>query len=678
VTDSSTLVHDPAADGGSPLLRIRDLSVETRAGIPLLTGVDLSVAAGTTLGVVGESGSGKSLTALSTMGLLPTGLSTVGGSVHLDGVDLLSLGDDELRKVRGRRIGMILQDPQNSLNPAYTIGSQLIETVRAHDPSLDRKAARRRSIELLERVGIPHADKRMGAYPHEFSGGMAQRVMVALAISSEPDVLIADEPTTALDVTVQAQILSLLRSIQDDLDMTLVLISHDLAVIAQMADEIAVMYAGEVIEQGPVAQVLRAPGHPYTAALLAAQPDAAAPGGRLATIRGGVPEAGTAPSGCRFRPRCDFAVDACAEAHPEMLVHEDGLARCIRLGDINPVARPVDVEITARPERGGHDEPLLRVRDVTKTFRLGGTVFGIGATDFHAVADASFEVYPGETVGIVGESGAGKSTLGRVVLGLEIPSTGSVEFLGRNVHQHSRDDRRVIRRRLSVVFQNPFASLDPSMSVGDSIVEPVATHLPNDHASLRALAKELLEEVGLPAAYVDRRPHELSGGQRQRVAIARALSMRPDLVVCDEAVSALDVSTQAQVLNLLADLQDEHGTAFLFVGHDLAVVNHVSDRIVVMHQGRIVEMGTADDIYERPAHPYTQALLGAVLTTDVDQRQITAAAPTVDAAPSGEGCSFATRCPHVRDECLDTAPTLVAHDDREVACHVVTTAGLRT
>ncbi len=673
-SDHQSSTSTPTISRDEPLLRVTNLAVDAttrQRTVRLLSDVSLEAVAGTTLGVVGESGSGKSLTALSVMGLLPSGLTVEAGTIGFQNQNLVGMSRQAFRNIRGSHVGMIFQDPQNSLNPAYTIGNQLIETIRAHDKTLDKGAARDRAVELLERVGIPSAASRLGDYPHQFSGGMAQRVMIALAISCKPSLLIADEPTTALDVTVQAQILSLLRSLQAEMSMTLVLISHDLSVIAQMADDVAVMYAGEVVEYGKTGQVLRDPQHPYTAALLSAQPEARDDSGRLSVIRGTVPDAGTMITGCKFRDRCDHATDRCAAEHPELLTSNGSSVRCLRSDEITLTRYGASSVPFEKRSKVTSDAPLVSIEAVSKSFRLGGRLLRSSGSEFFAVRDADLKVWPGETLGVVGESGAGKSTLGRIVLGLEQPTSGRVTFDGIDVHAASRRDRRTLHRDMSVVFQNPYASLDPSMSIAESVVEPLTVEQPLGRGERFARAEALLSEVGLSSAYLQRRPHELSGGQRQRVAIARALSLRPRLVVCDEAVSALDVSTQAQVLNLLSDLQAEHNTAYLFVGHDLAVVHHISDRIAVMYQGQVVEVGPSDDIYHRPQHPYTQALLSAVLSVDVDADQIKPQVAPADQPPPTTGCAFAHRCPHVTAVCREVEPRLEPHAQSEVACHLV-------
>jgi peptide/nickel transport system ATP-binding protein len=501
---------------------------------------------------------------------------------------------------------------------------------------------------------------------------MAQRAMIATAISCQPKLLIADEPTTALDVTVQAQILALLRSLQDELDMSLLIISHDLSVIAEMADDVAVFYAGQVVERGDVVTTLTAPQHPYTEALLAAQPETTTKGQVLVSIPGVVPNPDAMPSGCRFHPRCRYATDLCAATEPALI----GGVRCVRHGELilaGVGAAPIAAAPGTAPHEPARGDVLVDVRDLRKEFGLRTGRWG-RKTNFAAVDEVSFTVEQGETLGLVGESGAGKSTVGRLILGLTPPTAGVVRFDGADVGAARRAERRAIRRDVQAVFQNPYASLDPMMTIGDTLSEPLDVHAKLSRAEKRARVAELLGQVGLDTSAAQRYPHELSGGQRQRVAIARALALNPKMIVCDEPVSSLDVSTQAQVLNLLVDLQRRFGIAYLFVGHDLSVVYQISDRVAVMYRGRVVEMGPSEVVYTTPRHPYTQALLAAVLSVDPRARRLTSAVHD-DAEPVAEpstiGCPYADRCPRVMDRCRteDPPPYQVAADVA-VRCHL--------
>jgi peptide/nickel transport system ATP-binding protein len=672
VTPRLTRAVGPSAE--APLLRVDGLTVEARrpdGSVRLVEDISFGLARGQTLGLVGESGSGKTVTAMSIIRLLPPALRIAAGRVEFDGRDVAPMSEPQLRALRGKDIGVVFQDPQNSFNPAYTIGNQMVEAIRAHTNE-SSKAALAHAVSLLDRVGIPRAAKRVKDYPHQLSGGMAQRAMIATAIACEPKLLIADEPTTALDVTVQAQILALLRSLQDELDMSLLIISHDLSVIAEMADDVAVFYAGQVVEQGDVVTTLTAPQHPYTEALLAAQPETTTRGQVLVSIPGIVPNADAMPAGCRFHPRCRYATDACAAAEP---VLESGV-RCLRHAELTLAGVGTRAEVpaaVAAPDAPAPADALVEVRDLRKEFPLRSGRWG-RKTTFAAVDDVGFTIGRGETVGLVGESGAGKSTVGRVILGLTPPTAGTVRFDGGAVGAGRRSERRAIRRDVQAVFQNPYASLDPMMTIGDTLAEPLDVHMKLGRAEKRARVSELLGQVGLDTGAAQRYPHELSGGQRQRVAIARALALNPKLIVCDEPVSSLDVSTQAQVLNLLVDLQRRFGIAYLFVGHDLSVVYQISDRVAVMYRGRIVEMGPSEVVYRAPRHPYTQALLAAVLSIDPRARRLDTARPDgadVSAEPATVGCPYADRCPHVMDRCrTDDPPPLEVAPGVRVRCHL--------
>ena len=660
---SDPAMAPPPAAAPSPLLEVVGLGIDVQRSsgpLRLVGDVSFRIDAGRTLGIVGESGSGKSVTAMSLMRLLPSQLRIATGTVMFDGQDLAHLSEPQLRRVRGNEIGVVFQDPQNSLNPAFTIGNQMVETIRAHT-DLSRRAARARAVALLDRVGIYRAASRINDYPHQMSGGMAQRVMIAMAISLGPKLLIADEPTTALDVTVQAQILSLLRSLQAETGMGLLIISHDLSVIAETADEVVVMYGGQIVERGHVVEVLTAPTHPYTEALLAAQPESTAKGMQLATIPGIVPNAEAMPAGCRFNPRCAYALAVCRETAPslvEVIGRETTSVRCVRHDELFlrgvGIAVEADSPVVART-KDADATILLEADGLTREYGLRGGRLG-RKSSFRAVDDASFVLRDGETLGVVGESGAGKSTVGRMVLGLTSASSGTVRFAGNDISTQRGEERRTTRRDIQVVFQNPYASLDSTMTIGESVAEPLEVHHRGTKSERAARVAELLQQVGLDPSLAGRRPHELSGGQRQRVAIARGLALNPKLIVCDEPVSALDVSTQAQVINLLRDLQDRFGIAYLFVGHDLSVVYQISDRIAVMYHGRIVEMGPADEIYHSPKHPYTIALLSAVLSIDPRQRRLTATPSVAAGEPSATGCAYANRCQHVMDRCRNEVP----------------------
>ncbi|MEX2099805.1 MAG: ABC transporter ATP-binding protein [Acidimicrobiia bacterium] len=606
----------------APILDVEHLALDvtTREGTTrLVDDISLTIGAGETVGLVGESGSGKSLTALAILRLLPSGITQSGGTIRFDGRDMQALSDRELRALRGSEIAVIFQDPQNSLNPAYTVGNQLVESIRVKNKGVSKREAQRTSVELLDRVGIDRAEERLRQYPYEFSGGMAQRVMIALAIANRPRLLVADEPTTALDVTVQEQILALLESLRAEFDMSLLLISHDLGVVGTTADRVTVVYAGQRVETGTVREALMRPLHPYTEALLAAQPEGNEKGKLLRTIDGSVPSASDMPEGCRFAGRCAYTLPVCLEPQVWVDVNDTAGVRCVRHGELRltgfiRAATVPAAAIDTTPVASA----LLTVTGLGKEYGTRSRRFGGDARKLVAVDDVSFQIAEGETLGLVGESGAGKSTIGRLILGLAEPTSGSIVFDGADISRGSRP--RSLSREIQVIFQNPYATLDPLMRVGESIAEPIEAHERLSKAARRDRVALLLTDVGLDRAIADRYPHQLSGGQRQRVAIARALALRPRLVVCDEPVSALDVSTQAQVINLLKTVQEEHQLAYLFIGHDLGIVYHISDRVAVMRNGRIIECGPAEAVYSSPSDPYTKQLLASqpLLAADIE------------------------------------------------------------
>ena len=569
-----------------PVLSIRDLSVSFRSdGVwrPVVEGLSFDVGPHETVAVVGESGSGKSVTALSVMRLLPQANSRVEGVIRLEGRDILNLSEKQMREVRGDVVSMIFQEPMTSLNPVLTIGFQIAETLIYHR-QLDRKAADAETLRILERVRMPAARQRLNEYPHRFSGGMRQRVMIAMALACNPKLLIADEPTTALDVTVQAQILELIKLLQDEEGMAVVFITHDMGVVAEIADRVVVMWKGRKVEEGAAAQVLENPRHPYTQALLAAVP-------RLGSMK--------------------------SEPLPKPFPETEG-------GEAAPNA--VFALADSGGEAGGASHPagrsILEVTNLVTRFPVRSGIFGRVSGRVHAVEDVSFSLHAGETLALVGESGCGKSTIGRSILRLVEPSGGRVLFEGQDVRALDRKGLRMMRQRMQMIFQDPFASLNPRKSIGAAIAEPIIVHgvAPSREAPDRVA--DLLRKVGLTPDMAERYPHEFSGGQRQRVAIARALALAPKLIVADEAVSALDVSVKARVVNLLMRLQAEMGLAFLFISHDIAVVERISHRIAVMFLGEIVEIGPRAAIIENPRHPYTKKLIAAVPALDPARRGV--------------------------------------------------------
>ncbi|WP_436778005.1 ABC transporter ATP-binding protein [Yinghuangia sp. YIM S09857] len=658
---------DPGADSAAPevrgaptLLRVRGLHVafdSDRGPVHAVRGVDFDLARGETLAIVGESGSGKSTTALALTRMLPTGGRVTAGAVLLDGpggagppLDLAAASGTELRRVRGARIGMVFQDPMTSLNPLLTVGRHLDEAMRAHGRG-DRRARAARAAELLDMVGIPDAARRMRDHPHQFSGGMRQRVMIALALANEPDILLADEPTTALDPTVQAQILDLLDGLARDLGTATVLITHNMGVVARSSARVMVMYGGRVVEQGRTADVLTAPQHPYTAGLLRAVPRLDAPyGQRLEGIPGTPPDLAAPPAGCAFADRCPLVSDRCRTEQPPSRVAADGrTVACWVSGAPAPGPVPVATP-TARVSTGpgspattasGNSEvpegEAFRTADPVLSVRSLGKVFHSRRNRVVALDDVSLDLARGETLGVVGESGSGKSTLVRTIVGVHPATAGRVLFEGRDVTRPGRAELRALRQGVQMVFQDPYASLNPRMTVGAIIADPLVSQGIGTPAEHRRRVGELLERVGLEASFADRYPRDFSGGQRQRVGIARALAPEPAVLICDEPVSALDVSVQAQVVNLLADLQADLGLSMVFIAHDLAVVRQISHRIAVMRAGRVVETGPAERVCADPQHPYTQALLAAVPSPvpGADRSTSATSVPTPSATAEG-------------------------------------------
>ena len=673
------------------LLAVEGLSVAFATGRgPVLAVEDVSftVAPGEVLGVVGESGSGKSVTALAVMGLLPRPPARVtAGRVLFDGTDLLTLPERRLRRVRGPGIGMMFQEPMSSLNPVFSIGDQVGETIRAHE-RVGPAECRTRTVALLDRVGIPSAARRLDDYPHQMSGGQRQRVMIAIALACNPRLLIADEPTTALDVTIQAQILDLLLELRAERDMAVLLITHNMGVVAETADRVLVMYSGGVVEQSPAASLFRAPAHPYTLGLLSCVPSMEMDRPRLAAIGGSLPDPARRPPGCRFAPRCLLHIPECDRAVPPLLpTGPDRAAACIRTAafasvmvgldeapppdEYEPVPVPVPVPVPALGAKLAG--ALVETRALSRHYlvRTGG-LFRARVTHLRAVDEVSLSIATGETLGLVGESGCGKSTLGRMLVRLQPATSGEFRFDGADVTTLEGAGLLRLRRAMQIVFQDPFGSLNPRMSVGDIVMEPLLIHGARADAATRTRVAEMLEAVGLPARAARRYPHEFSGGQRQRVGIARALILRPRFVVLDEPVSALDVSVQAGIVNLLQDLQAELGLTYLFIAHDLPVVKHVADRVAVMYLGRIVEVADKRAIYAAPLHPYTQALIAAapsVTPGRVRPKRGTGDVPSALAMPTG--CRFHPRCPFVMDRCRTVEPVLTTPaSGHSVACHL--------
>jgi peptide/nickel transport system ATP-binding protein len=741
----------------APVLDIQNLSTHiklTSSVVQAVGNVDMQIDAGETLGVVGESGCGKSMTGLSIMGLLPPGGSIVNGSIKLDGRELVGLKGEELRRLRGNEIAMIFQDPLTSLDPTKSIGYQVSEPVRLHRGA-SKAEALDRAVQVLGLVGLPRPKERLSDYPHQLSGGLRQRVMIAMALACEPKLLIADEPTTALDVTIQAQILALLRDLKERLGMAMLLITHDMGVIAGHADRVNVMYAGRVVETAEAATLFEQMHHPYTQALLASIPQLHQDAKKaLHAIPGLPPDLAHLPQGCRFAARCSRATDKCRAEEPPLsgktfdhkfacwhpvdgplvltviggagpdaestgLVASDaesmresaagdqvGFVTDAQLSDpsqtapdtqepaqepavfeaVTVVAAGLEVtadgrlEVTGRKvevaaANGNGAAPLLELHHLVKEFPItAGAILQRKVASVKAVSDVSFAVPAGTTFGLVGESGCGKTTIGKLIVALERPSAGSITLNGEDVSKLRGADLRRKRRDLQLMFQDPQSSLDPRMRVGTIIAEPLAVQRLGSKRAQRDRVFELLGEVGLPRNAVERYPHEFSGGQRQRIGLARALTVNPRLIVADEPVSALDVSIRAQVLNLMKRLQASHGLTYIVISHDLAVVKYMADRIGVMYLGKMVELGSGDDIYQRAAHPYTAGLLATIPVPDPTTERSKSGAAIKGELPSPvnppSGCRFRTRCQFAQERCAAEEPILRSFGPGHLAaCH---------
>jgi len=657
------------------LLRVRNLrTVLHGTGDPVraVDGVDLEIRRGETFAIVGESGCGKTMTALSLMRLLPETGRIAGGSVELAGLDLLGLPEAAMRTVRGRRIAMIFQEPATSLNPVLTIGTQIGEVLERHT-ELRGAQLEARILSLLDSVGIPDTPRRAEEYPFQLSGGLKQRAMIAMALAASPDLLIADEPTTALDVTIQSQVLELLAELQKKNGMAILLITHDLGIVAQMAHHVAVMYAGQIIELAERERFFAAPQHPYSRKLFAALPATGKRGAELAVIKGQVPPLTQEFRRCRFTERCDFAFDRCAAEAPGWTrIAESHEVRCFLREKER--AGPIEQGETgaATPAAASEAAPLLSVRELKVHFPIRKGLLKRAVGYVKAVDGTSLEIRAGRTLGLVGESGCGKTTVGKAILQLIRPTAGEVRFDGVELTRVRGAELRTHRRDFQIIFQDPYASLNPRMRVADILSEGMAALGVEANAAARSRrVAEILDQVGLARDSVDRYPHEFSGGQRQRIAIARALAVRPRLIVCDEPTSALDVSVQAQILNLLKSLQRDLKLSYLFITHNIAVVDYLAHEVAVMYLGRIVEHGTVDEVLRSPKHPYTQALLAAVPKIEAggtrEVIRLEGELPSPVNPPSG--CHFHPRCPKVMPECRERYPeNFVLSGTRTVAC----------
>lgn len=667
----------------TPLLQIKDLhtDIEIRSGVVrALSGVDLHVNPGETLGIVGESGSGKTMTALSLMGLLPQGGKVSSGSIILDGQDLTQLPLKEKRKLRGTKVGMIFQDPLTSLNPTMKIGLQVCEPLRVHE-GLSKKEALERAVEILKRVGMPRPEVVINNYPHQLSGGMRQRVMIAMALVCKPRILIADEPTTALDVTTQMQILDLIDELRDEYKMGVILITHDLGVVAGHTDRVAVMYAGRIVETAPTKTLFTEPKHRYTSSLMAALPERAlAAGTKLFSIPGAPPSLTNLPVGCRFAARCLWATDECRAGYPSLRGDETHTFSCyhpVQEGDESPAV--LQGKLDSNKTDGAAEkvpqishETLLDVKEASREYESAGSGFFKREKGVVSAVDrVSITVNKGETYGLVGESGCGKSTVGRLIAGLEPPSGGAIELDGRDLATLKGRDAVRIHRDVQMMFQDSYAAMDPRMRIDQILAEPMSIQKTGNARQIAERIMEILEQVGLTEEILDRYPHEFSGGQLQRIGFARSLTLAPDLIVADEPVSALDVSVQAQVLNLMKDLQQELGLSYLFISHDLAVVQYMADRIGVMYLGRIVEEGPAHEVVKNPKHPYTKALIDSIPVPDPEFKHDENAIKLTGEPPSAvnppEGCRFRPRCPFAGEECK--VQPMLTDETHRVACH---------
>ena len=688
------LLNQPEAKVGDKVLEVHDLNVTfpSEAGmVKAVRGLSFDLYKGEAMAIVGESGSGKSVTSLAVMGLHPP-TTRITGSIKLNGVELLGQSDQEMSRLRGRKMSMIFQDPLSALTPVYTVGDQIVETILAHE-MMGKSAAERRAVELLDLVGIPNPRERVKSFPFEFSGGMRQRVMIAMAIANDPDVIIADEPTTALDVTIQAQVIDVLKRAQQETGAAIIMITHDLGIVAGTADRVVVMYAGRPVEKGSVDDIFYRPRMPYTIGLLGTVPrlDRSTHGEALPVLEGNPPSVVNLPPGCPFRARCPMAIELCATVEPDLMLTEDPAhtAACHRLPEVvNGNLTHADIfgvpslaesvlEGTPRERR----PVVLKLTDLKRHYPLmKGAIYRRRVGTVRAVDGIDLELREGETLGLVGESGSGKTTTLLEILNMAKATDGTIELLGNDTSSLTRRDRKALRRNVQVVFQDPMAALDPRLPIFDIIAEPMGVY-GYSKAEIETRVRDLLQLVGLEPAHADRYPQHFSGGQRQRVGIARALSLEPKVLVLDEPVSALDVSIQAGVINLLDDLQARLGLSYLFVAHDLAVIRHIADRVAVMYLGGIVEVGGVEQVYASPMHPYTQALMSAIPipdpVTERSRNRIVLSGDLPNPADPPSGCKFRTRCQKFavlsdadRQACIQVPPPLaVTGPDHRAACH---------
>jgi peptide/nickel transport system ATP-binding protein len=677
---------DPGKREGKVLLEIEELYTRfhTEDGtVRAVNGVSYTLHEHECLGIVGESGCGKSVHARSIIGLIPRSYGRYEAKkIWFDGQDLLGLSDDQLRSIRGSKVGMVFQDPMSSLNPVMKIGDQLSETLMIHK-HMDKRQAWKRSGELLSLVRISDAAARLHEYPYQFSGGMQQRVMIAMALACGPKLLIADEPTTSLDVTIQAEIIKLVRDIQQELNTAIMWITHDLGIVAGLAETVNVMYGGRIVERGGVMDIYANPLHPYTQGLLNSVPKPGRTTQRLSSIQGSPPNCLNLPAGCPFEPRCIHAREICRQSVPELqsVGSNDHITACFFWQDIQKAEKStISAKVTAAPEervKAGSNE-LLRIHDLKKYYPIQRGIIRKHVGDVKAVDGISFKIHAGETVGLVGESGSGKSTLGMSIIRLIDPIQGSVVFREKEISKLNNDQMKKIRPKVQIIFQNPFSSLNPRQSVESIISTPLRIHKTVSKKDIHNRVAELMETVGLNPDYSNRYPHEFSGGQQQRIGIARALALKPDLIICDEPISSLDVSIQAQIVNLLKDLQNQFGIAYLFISHDLSMTHYISDRIAVMYLGKIMELAGKEELYSNPRHPYTRFLLSAIPVPDpAVEKKRRLFKPLGKEIPSAAnpptGCRFCTRCSEAQEICSTTEPEFrTIGPERYCACHFVT------
>ncbi|MBN1316079.1 MAG: ABC transporter ATP-binding protein [Anaerolineales bacterium] len=672
------------------LLQVKDLEIKyhTREGIlTALRNVSFEIKVGEIVGIVGESGCGKSTVASSVLNLLPTNGEISGGQILFQGRDLRKVDEDGMRHIRGKDMSMIFQDPMTSLNPVFSIEHQMVDALRAHQRGsrpMNRRDARNRVVEMLDRVGIPDARDRIGDYPHQFSGGMRQRIMIAIALLSNPALLVADEPTSALDVTLEAQIIDLIRGLRDEYGTAILYITHDLGLVAQLCDRVLVMYAGNVVESGDVFSIFQKPQHPYTRALLCSHPTHSFQAARLATIRGRVPSLKDLPAGCKFAPRCDLAIEICHTQEPRCATCHCQTVLCHAFHPNWSGASPETLLIS--PERSAQvaeerdnlftGEPIVEVKGLKTYFkdrvsfidRLAGRRAGV----VRALDGVDITVHRGETLALVGESGSGKTTFGRTILRLEDSTTGHILVDGQDVTDLSQRQVRPMRARLQMIFQDPMSSLSPRKKVSSLLLEPfIIQKVPVDPGKV----DELLEMVGLSSEQADKYAHQLSGGQARRVGIARALALHPDLLVADEPTAGLDVSVAAGILNLLKDLRQSHNLSYIIITHNLNVIRFIADRVAVMYLGQVVELVETQDLFSRPAHPYSEALMSAIAIPDPNLRDKRLRIVLEGEIPSPRtpppGCPFHPRCRYAEARCTKDVPNLLPlkGQQRLAACH---------